>query len=1295
MSQKQSTRQSRQHVVLPMLGNAVDETLDLVLSKIDAQLAKHFEDRNILLTDGGVVTFTGTEVQFTEALNLVINQKISGAAPQVISLGSTTRALSASGKMIYAVIDRTAGTAVVTADADTLPAAVAANQEVFLIAKRVDAGDGTQRVYWRTGMGQDAGQSIRLGSSGSGGSGSGVGDDLGSLLFRASFNDPFDEGPAATTSAVDSAAGKTDAALYSASKKMYTLNYDASKTIAATSTATNVKLSAVASFTVKAGDVVVYAGKARKITTVNSQSDFVTESFGTVPVTGEQVTVSQAVHTKDIYNLAVDGNSIQSEFGAETFSEILVDYEDTTTAGDAIFDINTVPVIGFDASNNLTAYTDVQKRPTLGQTQMQSAYLPSAGTALYLRFFAVNTSGSGTVNVLKYKAFLQKSASASAGGALNCANGFTNGVGTPVNATVGLMGGKTTITTSFSVPVGVNPGSAYGSCDVYLNGQLVPRFQDSVLTPDASYTEVSPNVFQLDRNYSTVNLSFVILQRVAIVDNSEANRSAITAIQDVQAEGTQGFVSQSQLMVPTASPGSPVNGSFYSSVQNRATMVNLAADLKASMGIERIPVQQIYQIPTEVGPNGEMVYGVVGDQAQQIRFVGTWVNQNGASGQFVDTAVQNDYVEITFYGTGLNLVAYTSTAARDARVSVDGGADSADIYLETSNVLINRQYTPNVIMPAVSGLTLGVHTVRVKNFTSGNGPSIAGFEVINNSSPISVNPGISYVGAKKLVSTMVQSLSYASGFDSGTVGTRGGRVIMYQKADGTIGKAAQTVGSQLNLAAADHSIEEQSRSFNFREFGSGRSDDFSTLTGGSAAKAFTLDDGTTSLVSDAAAISLSSALQVATRPSSTSNYLTFTFVGTGLDILFLAETTGTAQNYTVIVDGVSAGTLAIGAVTAGVHYITKIVSGLSMGTHSVRFTKTATGTSEIGFKAFNVYQPKKPTVPVGSVELADYNVTADYNSSGVVGTTTLDYVQVPSGTIFKSPMREMCYTGAAWTAGSISGLFNGGFLTTLGTNAQAFQYTFFGTGFMISMAASGAGTYDYSVNIDGSLNASGVAKVNASNLTAGSYRSTSTTGNAPSRVEFTGLTLGMHTVTITKTAGAGVMGLEGVYIITPVYAAKSNTYFDIQNTGLIGSCNLLDIRKTSMLKDSPAQSKNISQAYGVVSGPTVTSTNLVPMADMSVIHTNKTGRIKVSYSAELSNSTIGNATVTAVAVDTTINLSTERANAAALANDNRINTDSVIMNVSPGTHKVDIYWRVTGATTTANGIRRTLTVEDV
>ena len=53
-----------------------------------------------------------------------------------------------------------------TASATTLPAVSNANQEVVLIAKRVDASDGTKRVYFRNGQALSAGQSSRLGGVG-------------------------------------------------------------------------------------------------------------------------------------------------------------------------------------------------------------------------------------------------------------------------------------------------------------------------------------------------------------------------------------------------------------------------------------------------------------------------------------------------------------------------------------------------------------------------------------------------------------------------------------------------------------------------------------------------------------------------------------------------------------------------------------------------------------------------------------------------------------------------------------------------------------------------------------------------------------------------------------------------------------------------------------------------------------------------------------------------------------------------------------------------------------------------
>lgn len=160
---KIDARQSRLTSAQSMLGSSAGDTLDTIFPKINDELAKHFEDRNILLTDGGIITFTGTQIQFTENLNLVINQKISGASPQVISLGSANVNLN-NGEMWYATVNRTTGTAT-TAVASTLPAVTSANQEIFLIVKRVDSGGGTQRVYFRGGFALSAGQSARFGST--------------------------------------------------------------------------------------------------------------------------------------------------------------------------------------------------------------------------------------------------------------------------------------------------------------------------------------------------------------------------------------------------------------------------------------------------------------------------------------------------------------------------------------------------------------------------------------------------------------------------------------------------------------------------------------------------------------------------------------------------------------------------------------------------------------------------------------------------------------------------------------------------------------------------------------------------------------------------------------------------------------------------------------------------------------------------------------------------------------------------------------------------------------------------
>lgn len=93
----------------------------------------------------------------------------------------------------------------------------------------------------------------------------------------------------------------------------------------------------------------------------------------------------------------------------------------------------------------------------------------------------------------------------------------------------------------------------------------------------------------------------------------------------------------------------------YTTILNRAKIPDLANDLKLNFGIERIPVQQIFQLQDEFGANGEPVFGAVNDYQGLIRLVGSWSTFWGLPGQGITTSTVNDYLEITFYGTGLSI----------------------------------------------------------------------------------------------------------------------------------------------------------------------------------------------------------------------------------------------------------------------------------------------------------------------------------------------------------------------------------------------------------------------------------------------------------------------------------------------------------------------------------------------------------------------------------------------------------------------------------------------------------------
>lgn len=1151
-----------------------------------------------------------------------------------------------------------------------------------------------------------------VGGGGSGGSGGGgeIERDLDALSFRAVFCEEFTESATSASTGVDGSAVHTNAS-YNANGGhkptgggYYQLSYDASKTV--TGSTTSMTLSGTPAFTVVAGDMLIVGTEARKIVTVTSQTVYVLESaFVVTPSpSAAAACVSQCVHTKDIYNLALGDNAIATAFPATTFSEIMVDYEDAPGAS-TVSDLDIAPAIGFTASPDGTAanYTLINLRPTLETTTLNSTLMPAAGSGLFLRFFANKTAGSGTVDMLRYEAWMQKFTPSGTGsgigssgayGVFGQAYGFTNGVGTPVNCSFAVSGGKTVITllNGLSYAVGVSPGLPYGSIDVYVNGQLLPRFINSTLTPDGSYTETSPTIITLDKDYSGINLAVEILERTSYVDTSSANISNISFLQEIDNIGFQGFVNvQSNLIFATTTVGTPATGFFYSTITGRGPLVDFSQDLKPRFGIERVTTQNLFVVQNEFGPNGEQVYGTPNDTYNQIRFVGMWKNGVDSFGSWVQQTLVNSYVEVTFYGTGLNMLTEGDAGSYDIRFSTDGGAESGNIAPSgVSGALNGRNYAANTVVPITSSLALGIHTVKIRWNASVN-EDVYGFEIINqnvSAANISVNPGVGYANGQKLV---LSSQSLFSNLAPVT-GSKGGRVLIYQKSDGTIGQSFQaTNASAAYNTSADHTNEEVVRTYSWREFTAGRSDDFgpSFINTSPLTAAFILEDGTTALQGSGVSTSTPAGLPEGIQFNTTGNFIAITFVGTGLDV-GRYDFGATSDVTNIIVDGTSQGSLAaVGS--ANKLIVQKVCSGLPYGTHVVKLTRSAAVNGSQAVTKFIVYQPKTPALPSGAVQIGSYNSMATYAANSASGG-----IEYPAtGVLRKSTTREVSL-GGTWSIYNFDGTV--GPSVTTSTGASFLEYTFFGTGINTVFSLGNTGV-NQSYTIDGVSNLASLgASTTFISTNTGTITFSSATGvlsgtasGTPDNntASITGLSLGVHKLRVTYTS-AGSPTFDCLDIITPVHSVKANLYQDLQNTLPVGSNAISDDRQTTPIRNALPVTKAWAQAVGITAGPSTSATSPVPMPDMSLTLKTNGPRVKVTFLTEVSGATSSHnyaLFVDGLQVNPVSVISPYSGNFQAVIHN--------VVSVSPGTHKYDIMWYVGGGTVSAESTNRQLIVEEM
>lgn len=569
--------------------------------------------------------------------------------------------------------------------------------------------------------------------------------------------------------------------------------------------------------------------------------------------------------------------------------------------------------------------------------------------------------------------------------------------------------------------------------------------------------------------------------------------------------------------------------------------------IRPLMGIERIQIGSLDLSANEDGPLGELVYTVARDQ--RIKCYGNCTLRSDSSGMRLTLATPAT-LEITFYGTGINLYGLAGLGARDVRATIDGGSEGVNLYPTASSGVMNgRNYASNSYLFSVSGLSEGVHTVRLRAVTTGW--DVSAIEIVTSTTQIRVPQGKLINNGRGFSLNSLQSLNATSSFDVGTPNGRGGRVVVYSEGD-QLKKAIQPVDlSAAYLSSANHVNEELIRKINFREFGAQRADDFSTLAGVASSRAYTLEDGTTTLagVNLLVANAANTGLPEFHTTQGTTNFYAITFVGTGLDLV-RENQDANPRSDAVFVDGTNVGNISLAGNEGPV--VQKIVSGLPYGTHTVRIQNNSGVLNGGHVQDFIIYGPKKPTLPEGAVEVGEYYLLADFVRNTFI---TNVYGSMSTGVLRKAiTYKEGAYNGS-WTIGTVNLAYDSGASIFSATNGNSASYTFFGTGFDFRVISTNT-TGSFAVTLNGAaLNSSypGASSItiqtyggpNFGSMGAGATALLSTAANntlatvaTPNNLNagfvVRNLPLGFHTVTFTKNS-AGTTEISTFDVITPVH----------------------------------------------------------------------------------------------------------------------------------------------------------------
>ena len=714
----------------------------------------------------------------------------------------------------------------------------------------------------------------------------------------------------------------------------------------------------------------------------------------------------------------------------------------------------------------------------------------------------------------------------------------------------------------------------------------------------------------------------------------------------------------------------------FTEITNRALVLDDSATLKVLGPVERIHFTKVNPVLNETATLNFRVFQLPNADTR-FRLVGNVSNVNNDSGVRPRLGADS-FIECTFYGTGLNLLNCVA-ATPDLRVTIDGGVESANIWITQISILAASNRKQNVIQNVATGLSLGWHTIKVRVVSTNW--DVDGVEILNESPTLTVTAGEAYFGGKQVG----RLTSTTTGYATGITGSRGGRVVKYAL-NGTISQVVtNTNPAPAYLSSANHANEEIIGNYHFKEFGTGNATDVSALDSSVTNKNAALNDGSTFLTAFDCRDNDSAAGPILSFTSNLS-FAVISFIGTGLDILGIASDALALGD--LIVDGVDVGTYLRGNASGPLSGNIPIVSGLPYGSHQVRIRNNDHGAGGQFAQNFLVYGPKKPTIPTGAVELADYFVLADFAPN----TLNNNISSVAQGCIKKHHSREWTYTGSWFIITGAIGDYDGGIVADTNTNGDTARYTFYGDALSLKFSLGNTGTG--TVTLDGSTNLSGFTTGlvgSGGSFTAATGALVGDTGlNAV--LNISGLTLGLHTIVIQNTSVADLI-INSIEFHTPIHFPVLNKP-DVQHTAPTGNASLNDLRKFDLVEEDLP---NYAIAKGVVGTPNTTSNVLVWCPDMTVkIKTN--GRpIEVNFKTGVSAS--GSNSVYFVILVDNVRILTSNSDehtqsfgpSAAIENI----TLSEIIEVPAGVHTVSIHWRVSAGTGTLRQDERVLTVKEL